>query len=237
MCLYTGRLKPAPTWEPNSGTWEPNWETWGPNWGAWGPAAFARVGGRCGPPHPWCQPVLVGRSASAHRPGARLEGKWNRGPRKVHRVAFHIDHDFHDIPVVDFVCVGDPAPQRRHLDAGVAFERRNQLRDGLRLDERFVALDVDDDLAVEIRRDFGNPIESGAVLHARHADDPAEALHRLLDPGIIGGHDHRIHALRGRRAGVHVLDHRAAGDVGERFAWKACRLIAGGDDGDGVQRL
>jgi hypothetical protein len=34
-----------------------------------------------------------------------------------------------------------------------------------------------------------------------------------------------------------MLDHRAAGNLGERFSGKACGLIPGGNDGDGVQRL
>jgi hypothetical protein len=34
------------------------------------------------------------------------------------------------------------------------------------------------------------------------------------------------------RAAVDVLDHRSAADLEKRLAGQACRLVAGGDDGD-----
>ena len=116
-------------------------------------------------------------------------------------------------------------------------ERPHHLVDHLRLDERHVALDVHDDVAGQIRGDFGDPIGAGAVRPVGHPHDAAEALDGLRNPRVIGGDDHGVDARGVGGAAVDVLDHRPAGDVGERFAGKAGRVVSGGDDGDGCEGL
>ncbi len=61
--------------------------------------------------------------------------------------------------------VVDPLAQRAHLERWIGCERRDGLVDHLRLDQRLVALDVDDQVAVERCRDFREPI--GAALMRR----------------------------------------------------------------------
>ena len=55
---------------------------------------------------------------------------------------------------------------------------------------------------------------SGRVIR----DDAAEALDGRGDPLVVGRDDHGVDAARRRGAPVDVLDHRPAGDVGERLA-------------------
>jgi hypothetical protein len=78
----------------------------------------------------------------------------------------------------------------------------------------------------------GDAIRAGAVNRPRHPDRAAELLDGHRDARVVGGDDDRVD--RRRRGGpvVDVLDHRPSGQVGERFAGEARRLIAGGDDGD-----
>ena len=66
-------------------------------------------------------------------------------------------------------------------------------------------------------------------------DDSAEFHDRGSNPLVIGGHDDRIDAARISGAPIHMLDHRAAGNVGERFPGKSRRSESGGDDSDSVQ--
>ena len=54
----------------------------------------------------------------------------------------------------------------------------------------------------------------------------------LGDPLIVGGDDHARDRPGRGGATVDVLDHRPAGNVGERFARKTSRVIPRGDDGD-----
>ncbi len=130
------------------------------------------------------------------------------------------------------VFAGQERPaQGGHLDVAVAHERLGQHVDRGRVDEGLVALDVDDDLAGQQGGNLGQPIGAGGVIGTRQPRDAAEALHRVDDPLVVGGHDHGIH--RGpRRAAVDVLDHGAAVDVSERFSGKAGGVVARRDDRD-----
>src|SRR5690606_30091509 len=64
----------------------------------------------------------------------------------------------------------------------------------------------------------------------------AECLHRVADPLIVGRDDHDAHRTRGGRPPIHVLDHRTAADVRQRFAWETGRLVSGGNDRDDRDR-
>ena len=60
--------------------------------------------------------------------------------------------------------------------------------------------------------------------------------HRVGDTLIVGRDDDAGDATRRQRASIHVLDHRAASDVGERFSWEPGRLVPCRDDGDDRDR-
>ena len=118
---------------------------------------------------------------------------------------------------------------------GVGEQRRDRLGNRIRIDERLVALHVDDDVAVERGGDFGEPIGRAVMIGARHADLAAELLHRAGDAEIVGRDDHLRDRRRRRRAPVDVLDHRAAVDQRERLAGKSGRGESGGDECDDVE--
>jgi hypothetical protein len=44
------------------------------------------------------------------------------------------------------------------------------------------------------------------------------------------------HERRRGRAPIHVLDHRAAVEIGERFSRESCRCVSCGDDSDDGER-
>ena len=133
--------------------------------------------------------------------------------------------------------VHDRLPERRHLNVRILIERCDGLGDHVRLDEREVALDVDDDVAVEAFGDFGNAVRSATVSGPRHPDDAAESLHSRRDPAVIGRDDDAVDARCRCGAPVHVLDHRASADVGENLGRAAGRMVSRGNDDDGVQWL
>ena len=61
--------------------------------------------------------------------------------------------------------------------------------DNFRIQQRFVALHVDEDLAIDVGGDFGDPLGSGAVVGAGHAGFAAEGFYSFNDALVIGGHD------------------------------------------------
>ena len=57
--------------------------------------------------------------------------------------------------------------ERRHQQRRIVSERLDRFVDGVGLDERFVSLEVDDEVAVERRGHFGDAIGAGCVSRAR----------------------------------------------------------------------
>ena len=127
------------------------------------------------------------------------------------------------------VLVGERPAERGHLLGRVGQERGDQRIDGRRIEQRFVALHVDDDVAGQLGGELGQPVGAAEMIGTRQAGDAAEALDGVDDPLVVGGDDHRVDVgLRGPT--VDVLDHRTAGDVSERFSGESRGLVAGGDD-------
>ena len=123
--------------------------------------------------------------------------------------------------------------ERAHRDRRVGGERRHRLRDHLGGEQRFVALHVDDEVARERRGDLGQAVAaarwSARVMHGGAAERlDRVARSRSSSVATTTASTRR----RGRRAAIHVLDHRTAGDVGERLARETGRLVSRGDDGD-----
>ncbi len=108
--------------------------------------------------------------------------------------------------------------------------------DGLGRKERQVALHVHENLAVERRGDFSEPVGAGEMIGARHDRDAAERVHRVRNALVVGGHDHGVDRARIGRTSIDVFDHRTSVDLGKRLAGKTRRLVAGGDDGDDSSR-
>jgi len=109
------------------------------------------------------------------------------------------------------------------------------LIDRARVDERFITLDVDDDVAVERGDHLGETIGAGQMRGFCQPDFAAEIAHARRDTQIVGGDDDLRHGGSGRGAAVDVFDHRTAVDIGERLAGKTRRGESSGDDSDDLQ--
>jgi hypothetical protein len=70
------------------------------------------------------------------------------------------------------------------------------------------------------------------VIWAGQPGDAPELFDSRGDCRIVGRDNHRVHAVRLGRAPIHVLDHRPAGDIGERFTGETGRGVSGGNDCD-----
>ncbi len=92
------------------------------------------------------------------------------------------------------------------MSAQAVGEDADQRFDGGRLDERFVALQVDDEVGVEAAGDLGDAVGAAGVVAAGHLDAAAEALDGGDDARVVGGDDDRIDAAGLAGAFVDVLD-------------------------------
>ena len=127
----------------------------------------------------------------------------------------------------------DRRGQRGHVGVGVGRAARISRFEGRRLDERFVALEVDDDVGVEAAGDLGDAVGAAGVVAARHLDAAAEAVDGGDDARVVGGDDDGIDAAGLAGAFVDVLDEVLAGLAEQRLAGQAGGGVAGGDDDGG----
>ena len=160
----------------------------------------------------------LGRQPGQGRGRRGRPGSGYRGAGKIQGVTLQIGDDLHDVRTLEFFEALERPAQRAHLDRCVGEKRRDGCVDGLRLDQRLVALDVDDGAAGQVADRLGDPIGAAHVVGARHQRGAAERSHSVRDALVIGRDDHGVHARGRGGAAIHVLDHRLAGDVGENFS-------------------
>ncbi len=107
------------------------------------------------------------------------------------------------------------------------------------VEQRLVALHVDDDLVVgeaQQLRGLGQAVGARRVIGARHARRDAVRDDRIAHALVVGGDDDARRAACQRALG-HAHDHRLAGDVGQRLARQARRRVARrNQDGEIVQQ-
>ena len=89
-----------------------------------------------------------------------------------------------------------------------------------RIDQRLVALDVDDHLGVFGGGHFGHAVGAGEVVGARHPHARAETPCGFVDPLVVGGNDRACQVARLGGPFVDVLEHGFGGDGGQDFAGK-----------------
>lgn len=158
--------------------------------------------------------------------------KRNGGAGEVEGVPAIVGDNLDHIGIAKFIGVGKGAAERAHLDGRVGQERRNGSIDGVGLDQRLIALQVDDGTAGVGSHHLRDSIGAAHVVDARHDRGAAETAHGARDALVVGGHDYGVHQTRRGRAAIHVLDHRAAGDRGKNFSGETGRLEPRGDDGE-----
>ena len=158
-------------------------------------------------------------------------GKGNRRSGEVEGVSARINDDLHHVWVVDIGRPDEQRPECAHDKGRVLIERFDRCVDGRRLDQRLVTLHVDDEIAVQVSGNLGDPVGAAQVMRSRHADDSAERLNHVRDPSIIGGDHDRSYAPCGRGAAVDVFDHGSPSDVGKRLARESRGVESSGYDG------
>src|SRR5262245_27755960 len=94
--------------------------------------------------------------------------------REIQRESRTIENDLHDVRIPEFVEVGNAAIQGRHLQARIGREWTDGFADGARIDKRFVALHVDDHIAIKRRHDLGKSIHAARMIRTRQAYFAAE---------------------------------------------------------------
>ena len=172
------------------------------------------------------------RCAATRRRPAAVADERNRRAREIQREPVAIDDDLGHVGIVQLGRIVDATPQRHITSIGSSGKRRDRFVDHAGLDERFVSLDVDDEIAGHVRGDLRQPVRAALVIGRGHARLAAERAHRLEDALVVGRDDDGRDPCRRRGAPVDVLDHRPPADVRECLAREPGRVIAGGDNGD-----
>src|SRR5262249_26303630 len=111
--------------------------------------------------------------------------------REVERVTLAIDNDLGDVWVVAVRGVVDAPPERAHLERRITGKSKDSLVDGLGLDERFISLQVDDQVIVEPGCNLGNTIGAARMIRRSHPDVAAERAYCATDALVVGRHNHR----------------------------------------------
>ena len=125
----------------------------------------------------------------------------NRRPRKVERAVFPIQDDLDDRLRSEVIRRLDRRHRRRHLDAAVR-QRGDQLVDEPRIDERLVALDVDENVVVgeiaaeEVPRRAGDAVRPARQFRRRHHRLAAVFLDGLDDALVVCRDEDVIQRLR-----------------------------------------
>ena len=147
------------------------------------------------------QPDVLVAERAAGASAVAMVGQ--RAAREVERVAVAVGDHLHHVRVrrapracgsaVLIVAIGS---------AAVGAQRRDRRLDHRRVEQRQVALHVDDHVGVERARHLGDAVGAGAVRAAGHHHVAAEAAHRGADALVVGGDQRRARhrAPRGARS-------------------------------------
>jgi len=115
--------------------------------------------------------------------------------------------------------IADRATHGRHVHRRIGNERSNDLLDHLGLDERLVALDVDDDLGVRnLRCDFGDTISAARVMCSSHDSFDTTFLDRISDLLTVSCHNDTVHVSCCARAFRDPADHWFSSNIDEGFS-------------------
>ena len=121
------------------------------------------------------------------------------------------------------------------VQSAVDHPRTRHSVDHLRRNERFVALHVDDRIAIHPRSHFRNAVGASGVIRARHFHR-AKFCRHFRDAFIVRGHNHIRQRRRLTTALHHVLNQRLTRNKMQRLAWKPRGSVPRGNDADGFHR-
>ena len=140
-----------------------------------------------------------------------------------------VRHHFHHVRIGDLLGALDALLQRAHRSIVPIEQTEHGGIDGGGIDHRLVALNIDDQVRVRCRGDFGHAVGSGGMIGAGHHHARPKLPGRVANAFVIGGDDHAGQIARLRRPFPHVLEHGFAGNRDESFAGKSGGSVPGGD--------
>ena len=154
----------------------------------------------------------------------------DRRAGKIKTVVFEVEDCFYDIGIHDVAGVADGRSDGGNLGGGFFEERGDRSIDRGWIDERFIALDVYEDVAILVRGHFGDAFGAGAVIATGHAGFATEGSDGVDDALVVGGDYNMMNGLGLPGAFVDALDHGFACERDERLAGKARGGVSRGND-------
>ena len=157
-----------------------------------------------------------------------VAGPRNGGAAEIQRIAGRIQYHLDDVRIERLRNIVDRMAGRGDGRVGLRCKQRGHATDQRRIEQRFVALDIDHDFVVRQTKlvgGFRETIGAGRVIGARHARGNAMGRNGITYAHIVRGHDDaRCAGLA--RAFRNTHNHRFARDIGERLAREARRGVA-----------
>jgi hypothetical protein len=153
---------------------------------------------------------------------------------EVQRVFVEVEDGFYDVGIHDvgwsFYGGGDAGDR-----GGCVFKKgANSGVDDFGVEERFVTLDIHENLAIGVSGNFRNALGAGAVLGAGHAGFAAESFDGLNDAVVIGGDDDAGGELGEFGAFIDALDHGGTSQRYQGFTGQAGGTVASWNYDDDV---
>ena len=147
--------------------------------------------------------------------------------REVKRVA-ELVHDDLDVVRIELLRrVFHAHHDGRHRQILIHLKGCDEIVDHGRLDQRLVALHVDDEVDLRVCLcHLGESIGTRRMVGARQERLAAFRSHSIVDALVVRRHDHLLGLLRAARTLQDAADHGLAADVGERLARQTRRRIA-----------
>jgi hypothetical protein len=147
----------------------------------------------------------------------------NRGARKINRVAGPVGDHLHHVGIADLARIFDALLQRTHPDIFIVEQRQNGGVNGGGIDQRFVALYVNNQFGCIGGCNFGYAVGTRDMVRARHTYRRAETACGRRYAFIVRG-DGDTGQVTGLGCTFEdMLQHRLGADSSERFAWEAGR--------------
>ena len=164
----------------------------------------------------------------------RVSRPRDRRAREVEGMAARVEDDLDDVRVLEVAALVDRVRHRAHHALAALGEQGGAGIDQRRLDQRLVALHVDDDLVVaqaERVARLGDPIAAVGMMRRRQQRSDAVRGAGRDDLGVVRGDDD-ARGPRPRGLLRDADDHRHAADVRERLARQASRRQPGRNEDD-----
>jgi len=154
---------------------------------------------------------------------------------EIERVVVKIENSFDHVRVHDVGGMTDRRGNRGDLCGRIFEEGAHGGVDSDGINEGLVALNVDEDVARFMSRDFRDALGSRAVIGARHARVAAERLDGVEYALVVGGDEDGMDGVGAFGAFVDVLDHGFAREGDQGFAGKSHGGVAGRDNDDDLR--